>query len=406
MSIKAQWKSLAAFGVVALALTACGDDKNDSSEGPITESDAGDSRDGGGANGGNIGNGADNGNNGGTGGGGNTGAGTMDGGSSEDAGGGGGDPPLEPGVVGKQCSSDAECGAAGECRDPLRGGTYVGQTLGASGPTDGYCSATCLTNADCGEGGICFGTGRRGGECRKACSEDDDCKRANYECASLNGPLVDPSSGEDVAVPQTCQPLRTPVKFTTEVGQACSDDTDCNGGTCRVGNSFPGGYCSGSCNVDADCGAEGLCLLRLYGAGGSCYEACAVDTDCKRDGMNYGCVDANDTTKVCAYELDPLPDGVVGSACTGNAMCGNGTCKTQLETVPAPGGYCSADNCEEDAQCGAGGACVPSRRSASCYKTCESDMDCRSDYTCTTRGTTAKMARVCFPMPGASDAGP
>jgi hypothetical protein len=389
MSINVRWKSLAAFAAISLALAACGDDKK------------GDGNGNGGTSGGNDG--GANGSNGSTGNNGNTGNTGDGGGNAGDA----GDTPLEPGVVGKACTADTDCGASGECRDPLRGGTYADENLGSSGPTGGYCTANCVSDAECGEGGVCFGTGRRGGECRKSCAAAADCERDNYECAKLNNPpLLDEDTGMEVAVPQTCQPLRTPVSFTNEVGNACADDAACNGGTCRGGGQWPGGYCSGSCNADSDCGAEGVCLLRIYGAGGSCYEGCTVDTDCKRDALNYGCVEATGGVTICAFEQDPLPPGTSGKPCAADTDCANGECEDELNNIPAPGGYCTADDCEDDLTCGTGGVCLAEGRGTSCFQGCTADTECRTGYTCTEQGATDKRAKVCFPVSAAGDAGP
>lgn len=398
MSINARWKTLAAYAAITLALTACGDDKKD--DGNANGNGGSNSGDGG-ANG----SGGSNGNSG------NAGDGDANNtGNTGDGSANNGDTPLDPGVVGKACTEatqEVDCGASGECRDPLEGGSYAGENLGGGDPTGGYCTADCATDADCGEGGVCFGTGRRGGECRKACNAAADCGRDNYECATVNNPpLVDEDTGMSVEVPKTCQPQRTPVAFTNEVGIACEDETACNGGICRGGDAWPGGYCSGACIKDSDCGAEGVCLLRLYGGGGSCYEGCTVDTDCKRDPMNYGCIEATGGVKICGFKLDPLPAGVVGKACAADTDCANGECEDELNDIPAPGGYCTADDCEEDAQCGAGNFCLAEGRGTSCFQGCTADANCRTGYTCTDQGDTTKMAKVCFPVATAGDAGP
>lgn len=392
MSIR--WQSLAACAALVVALTACGgDDKADgNANGGSNSGNTGDSTGGSGSNG----------NAGSTG---NTGDGGASNGTDSDA----GEPPLGPGVVGKACATDADCGAGGECRDPLEGGDYGGEDLGEDLPTlGGYCSRDCQADTDCGEGGICFGMGFRGGECRKPCSAKADCGRDNYECAQLNGPLLDEDTGAEVQAPKTCQPLATPVKFTTEVGTACEDEAVCNGGTCLDGNSFPDGYCSGACNADADCGQEGVCVPYIYGSGGLCYEGCSADTDCKRDAMNYGCVNISATIKGCAYKLDPVPDGIIGKECAADTDCANGECEDEFDNIAAPGGYCTAEDCDEDAQCGAGAVCLSNGRGSDCFKGCATDTDCRTGYACADRGTTEKMAKVCFPIATepAPDAGP
>lgn len=389
MSINVRWKCIVALSVLTLGAAACSDDISDdaaNTEDPVV----GDNNDGGGG-------GAANNNN--------------NGGGDKDAGMGGGiEIPtdagkpatmLDKGVVGKKCALDSDCGGTGGvCAQELTGGVF-GQLFGGPGPTRGYCTAVCTTDAECGEGGLCFGYFPQfgPGECRRPCSMDSDCGRDDdYECATLTMPPL-MVGNMSIPVPDTCQPKQPGIKFTNEVGIACTDDAMCNGGRCRTSDSFPGGYCTGVCYDSADCGTDGVCLLNVYGSGGDCFEGCAQDSDCSRDAQGYGCVPADETTKVCAAKADPLPDGVVGSACADDSTCGNGMCAARVgpEQVTTPGGYCSSLNCLEDAQCGAGGICSPTQGGTRCYKGCATNADCREaeGYTCTPRGDDQRL--VCFP---------
>jgi hypothetical protein len=91
---------------------------------------------------------------------------------------------------------------------------------------------------------------------------------------------------------------------------------------------------------------------------------------------------------------DPLRDGVVGSACGGDADCGGAamSCATSLGTgrSNAPGGYCT-QRCVDTSDCGSGGTCVgglggTGTASGTCYKNCTGASDCRDGYTCAARG--------------------
>ena len=84
----------------------------------------------------------------------------------------------------------------------------------------------------------------------------------------------------------------------------------------------------------------------------------------------------------------PLPEGVVGNACNGDAQCGGAamSCVAELAGVAAPGGYCSV-RCSVDADCSSGGACVSGLGTApvpigTCYARCEPPGGCREGYTC------------------------
>ncbi len=386
MRIYLSSKCLVALSVLTLGLPACGDSaKNTDAEGsPV------------GANGGPQGT--------------STGEDDRDGGKGGGKGGGieiptdkdAGKPVtmLGMGVVGKKCAQDDDCGGGGaKCAQDLTAGA-LGQLFGGSGPTRGYCTAECMTDTECGEGGLCFGYYPQfgSGECRKPCSTAADCGRDdNYECATITNPPLKVGNME-IPVPATCQPKQTPVSFTTEVGIACTADTSCNGGRCRTSENFPGGYCSGNCDANTDCGTDGVCLLNVYGSGGDCFEGCTTDTDCARDAEGYGCIDA-DGTKVCVAKADPLPDGIVGSPCADDTACGEGVCALAVggEQAATPGGYCSSLDCVEDAQCGKGGTCIPTMGRTRCYKGCTKTSDCREaeGYTCAQRGDNKQL--VCFP---------
>lgn len=248
------------------------------------------------------------------------------------------------------------------------------------------------------------------------------------------------------ATATTCQPLPANDQLGAHVaGAACSSDTDCMGGSCSTSMgggglpgaaaiSYPGGYCSGLCLTSDNCGAGGVCSPPMGGAGaGNCFKSCASDSDCTRDG--YRCRDLGSGLKGCNPAPKPLPDHVVGKACSNDDACGAGmgTCVTVLPGAsamtggffggaaatpdPAPGGYCS-NQCASDADCGAGGVCVGASMGGftgtqvgTCFKGCSTSDDCRRDYGCELRGGAAALGggagtrtNVCVPIGGA-DAG-
>jgi hypothetical protein len=76
----------------------------------------------------------------------------------------------------------------------------------------------------------------------------------------------------------------------------------------------------------------------------------------------------------------------IGSACSSNDDCGDGTCQTSVQVVntPYPGGYCTAQ-CRTDDQCGDGAICVPGLRGqmGSCFLGCTAAIGCSRDgYLC------------------------
>jgi hypothetical protein len=216
--------------------------------------------------------------------------------------------------------------------------------------------------------------------------------------------------------PNTCQPEPETDKLGDGVvGAMCAADGDCGDGRClRMSNAsnYPGGYCTGRCLEDADCGKNGSCTPGLAGGAGTCYLRCAGDSDCKRDG--YRCRATATATMQCVPGAAPLPDNVSGRACTADADCGNAamSCGTRLGRYAAPGGYCS-QRCVDATDCGAGGVCVGGRggttAAGTCYKGCADGSECREGYTCGPAGRTgsAAMQNICSvtPPPETDDAG-
>ena len=198
----------------------------------------------------------------------------------------------------------------------------------------------------------------------------------------------------DAATPGDAAPeLHTPAGANADgaVGSTCTADGDCDQGRCLLdepitSSTYPDGYCTRRCAVDADCGERGVCAPGFFpGSGGGCYLGCEQDADCGRDG--YRCRASGDAG-ICAPGPKRLPDDAVGNACASDDDCGGGpmTCTTKVGQLDAPDGYCS-QRCAIDDDCGAGGICVSPVdtiliSSGSCYRSCTPPGGCRDGYTC------------------------
>jgi Cys-rich repeat protein len=197
------------------------------------------------------------------------------------------------------------------------------------------------------------------------------------------------------------------------VGSSCAVDADCPTGQCALdetitGTHYPGGYCTGRCNSDSDCGVRGLCVPGVLNRVGSCALRCDTDSDCMRDG--YRCRAPGGVGR-CAPGPKPLPDGVVGNACSTDDDCGGApmSCTTKLG-IGAPGGYCS-QRCAVDSDCGEGGVCVSgvgiiTVLAGICVKGCTPPAGCRPGYACNpVGGQSGEEKGVCTPDPSSSDGG-
>ena len=334
---------------------------------------------------------------------------------------------LAANTAGKACVEDKDCGGA-SCKKSL---TLAGGLLG---PTTepapgGYCSLSCNLNADCGTGGVCIGANATGGlgfgnagganqsasgQCLKRCDSSSQC-RDEYRCLDSSSGRAMESGNAQAAANATGSCQVAPETNTVApgvVGIACTAEADCSGGWCMANSAltqFPGGYCTGNCLADSDCG-EGAECAAGFGGPGTCYRTCEADAECDREG--YRCrpnaLDPN-AAKRCLPGSEPLPDGVVGSACATDEECGGAamSCITMNGNRVLPGGYCSG-GCVEDVDCGANNHCVGIAGTGFCYLACATADDCREGYVCESVGFGgmggAGPTACTLPMAAANDA--
>jgi hypothetical protein len=154
------------------------------------------------------------------------------------------------------------------------------------------------------------------------------------------------------------------------VGDACNDDTDCDGGTLNAicipefengeSTGYVGGYCiSGPCDAGSQevgagalgaqtgCGEDGFCLNEQTqnGVASVCYQSCSFRSDCR---SGYAC-------EVVGFFTNGDPAGRCVPSCTTNDDC-------PVYTLNNGGGelnsYCNPDGwCEVPCEPGGAGAC-------------------------------------------------
>jgi len=253
--------------------------------------------------------------------------------------------------VGSACTSNAEC-------DSLPSETAIcgdGEAY-----TAGYCTSTCVGNADCPGSNVCLD-----GFCFDACSSTGQCRTAdNYSCFALGG----------AGTPLVCGPGEFDPAFGADTGGSCTDSGECKSAAnqnkfCQT--EWPGGYCASTCTADTDCQGGGRCQ------GGFCMDSCTANLDC-RGGTDYRCLDYfGDGQRVCVPN-NPTP---FGAACTMNSDCTPslvGAALCLLAEDDFPGGYCTS-GCLGDEQCPAGTFCriEPNAPDGLCVPTCGTNADCQ-----------------------------
>lgn len=197
---------------------------------------------------------------------------------------------LADNVAGIACAADPDCGDGVCLTMLLSGAPFPG----------GYCSGACLEDAHCGAGGLCLAaTGR----CYDICATDPDCTRDGYRCRELGEMIFG------------CLPYADPLPDNT-TGLACATDAECAGvmGACATmlpaagGGEIaaPGGYCTATCEIDADCGAGGLCVSTREG--GRCMKPCAMETEC-REGFVCGPRGFGDMPPTVCTPFEPTDGG-------------------------------------------------------------------------------------------------
>ena len=293
--------------------------------------------------------------------------------------------------AGEACAADADC-AGGQC------------LTADDGFPGGYCVLqNCGTDADCGAGGTCFAF-ESGNVCVASCGAGLDC-REGYSCET------DEATDTSICLPAVVPP--------ENVGAACAGSADCDasgdGGERCIGgpdqaagdipvDGFPGGYCSGECVEDRDCGDGSLCtlgLIQFSDANGNpipnagvCVKACADDSECRDD---YVCRSAAaGEEKSCVPPI--IPPESVGANCVDNTTCdtsmdGGDLCLNddlfQGGMSPFPNGYCSGFCSLSAAQdeCPTGSHCAAVFDTGNpdqglCFQDCSVDSECAADNFC------------------------
>jgi hypothetical protein len=267
----------------------------------------------------------------------NAGAGGTTGGSNTAGKGGGGTTggtPATPGAsLGTDCVSDASCGDLG-CLLPEE-----------TGVPHGLCTANCLEDADCPDGGVCLSDGIEEGICLEGCTP---------------GPVGIGELKCHDRPDMTCTYLYLPT------GEACTVDADCPGadelcdteGECRS----PSTACFPQCGNNGDCPTGMFCDPD----GGACVEEEPTgDPDgvaCDPEAAEETCLGR------CITFVDDMGEPVESVCATDCTFLSPGACGWEDPDAPAPAFCYSGDGDVGD--------------QGLCYPLCDCDADCAGDRLC------------------------
>ena len=232
-----------------------------------------------------------------------------------------------------------------------------GGSSGGGGACGSTCNGCCL-GTTCVAGTDVTGCGTGSKDC-SVCTAGQTCSAGL--CAAGNaGPAVGDKCTSAADCSYTAGTCAADVAGGGYCTANCTTTGACPGGATCVSVSGGAKVCAKSCTVDANCRAEHLCMVS---AGVStCQPKCTADADCDSNNCDTG-------TGRCGASR-------IGSACTGDANCGQGGACDLTD----PSGYCTS-TCggQKNLTCPAGAHCTGSV----CLLTCGSPADCRAGFACT-----------------------
>ncbi len=220
--------------------------------------------------------------------------------------------------------------------------------------------------------------------CIKGCEEDSEC-REGYLCEEA-ACLPNCLGGRLCTEGLSCQSsgrCEAPAEEAA-VGASCTEASGCMGDWCL---EWDGGYCSGACSADEECGEEGRC--RVLGDEplclSTCEESCREGYLCEpawqvclpdcRLGWDCGEEAECSTEGFCLLQGDALH----GAPCQSPGECLGGLCLSEQEAWPE--GSCSG-GCLQNADCGEGASCRMLGDDPLCFPNCSEAEGCREGYIC------------------------
>lgn len=256
---------------------------------------------------------------------------------------------------------------------------------GPSGGLDGGTDAgppsltACEGNLECQGGEVC-----REGECREACTTNDDCDHTFYQaCSTSLGYCVRCTSNSDCANDEICE------DNLCEAG--CAGDGDCRGGqACRERR------CVSLDPIVCEAGTvrcQGRTIVRCSADGTQAEEtSCTQSQVCSVQESSAECKD-----KLCEPSEIGCDDGTTAFVCSEDG--------TRKLTVPCRGGqFCEAGVCKNQVCAPSSESCLGNQRvlcsaDGSSFETVSCSEDCASVHGCSCASGEC-VERICSPGAG------
>lgn len=268
--------------------------------------------------------------------------------------------------VGEPCDSDSDCRTnncslfAGVCRVPLE--TDCDDTNCDLCISDGpwsYCSRECRSTSDC-PGERCAGSS--GGPtktdyfyCRPPCTA-----ACPGECTSNTSGtrLCTAPAGVSWSMSDPTRPLLAPCRYQAHCGDAeCAAAPSCVRPRLACGTDR--GYCTTECSSDAECGADGNCVMLscppgvTEGCGMRCLPSCELNPICSSIAGAH-CSELPNALGQLVRVCDPR--NRLTAYCTQHQHCASSNCSSTFQCVAAEGSSngtpcgvasdCASGNCQ------------------------------------------------------------
>jgi len=307
--------------------------------------------------------------------------------------------PTGTSPAGGTCKGPMDCASTATCLTDIKGG-YCAQL---------FCSST----NPCPSGSACV---MRNGTtvCLKTCAIDKDCAvpskdpRACVAKKDLTKKDVNVCLDSKIAAP---------------IGSACTNDLDCESGSCAI---YAQGTCAAGgspCMESSDCGVNGPCNKGADDTKGVCASPCGISKSCA---AKSACVpgSASSAAGVCrpncmgpgddascggvpglgcvygdpigtsggAYVCAPQVSGAAGAKCMTSADCASSSCMSNNQKSD---GFCLAKCGGTNPPCPFGTTCLSGGVSL-CQKRCATEYDCPQGFICKDPGGAS--GKICVPQ--------